>query len=241
MKTSYKITLISIVTLVMVFSLLSVLSIDDIPMTCGDKILNSDQCHKHLNEKYMSIPVVSHFLEISDYQGLGMEVENFKVAKVMASTIEGKLVSHMEIDTTTSTIIYKCIALEDNEKVFTEIENPTIDDIDNNRCSSFETWHLKGIDELRCEQIGGDYNHPEYKGCVLPSVVCDDSFDGVTNSDECQTGSDLCKDIGGKIIESLSCRESFRMENQEPGKPLPCDFRGPTGCEFRDWEKVNEN
>ena len=179
--------------------------------------------------KYMAMPVVSHFLKISDYQGLGMEVENFRVTKVMASSIGDKLVSHMEIDIGTSAITYKCIALEDNEDIFVEIKNPTIEDIDNNRCDSFNTDHLKGRDELVCEQIGGNYDHPEYEGCVLPSVVCND---GLTGSDECQTGIDLCEDLGGKIIESLSCRESFRAEHQDSGKPLPCDFRGPAGCEF---------
>jgi len=232
LKTIYKMIIISAIAILGISSLAFFGSVDDIPMICKDMILNSDQCHNYLNEKYMAIPAVSHFLEISDNMGLGMEVENFKVTKVMASAIEDKLVSHMEIDIVTSTIIYKCVALEDNEDVLVEIENPTTEDIDNNRCSSFETWHLKGRDELRCEQIGGDYNHPEYEGCALPSVVCNDSFDDIVNSDECRTGKELCKDLGGEIIESLSCRESFRAEHQESEEPLPCDFRGPSGCEF---------
>ena len=174
MKTRYKIIIIPVIAILVVFSFVFFRSVDDIPMICEDKILNSEQCHKYLNEKYKAIPVVSHFLKISDYQGLGMEVENFKVTKVMASTIEDKLVSHMEIDTETSTITYKCVTLEDNEDVFVEIENPTIEDIDNNRCYSFDTEHLKSRDELRCEQIGGNPNHAECHHAVTrgSEAVC---------------------------------------------------------------------
>jgi len=229
------ITTIVIVTAILIISsFVFFRSVDDIPMICEDKILNSDQCHKYLNEKYMAIPAVSHFLKISDYQGLGMEVKNFKVTKIAASTIEGKLVSHMEIDTATSTIIYKCVALEDNEEVFVEIENPTIEDIDSNRCYSFDSEHLKSREELRCEQIGGVLNHPEYEGCVLPSVICGyDPDDGSTNNsnENCeQTSREMCKDMGGKIVKNLSCRESVR--EQYAPDPAPCDFRGPAGCEF---------
>ena len=226
--------IISVTTVLIVFSFLFLRSADDALLICEDKLLNSDQCHKYLNEKYKAIPVVSHFLKISDYQGLGMEVENFKVTKVMASTIEDKLVSHMEIDTETSTIIYKCVALEDNEDVFVEIENPTIEDIDNNRCHSFDTEHLKSGEELRCEQIGGNPNHPEYEGCVLPSVICgyDPGDDSISNDEEnCeQTSHEMCKDLGGKVVKNLSCRESAR--EQYAPDPAPCDFRGPAGCEF---------
>ena len=201
-------------------------------MICDDKILNSDQCHKYLNEKYKAIPVVSHFLKISDYE-LGMRVENFKVTKIGASSLEDKLLSNMEIDIETSTITYKCVALEDNENVFVEIENPSVEDIDNNRCYSFDTEHLKSREELRCEQIGGNPNHPEYEGCVLPSIICGyNPDDGSANNDEnCeQTSHDMCKDLGGMVVENLSCRESVR--EQYAPDPAPCDFRGPAGCEF---------
>ena len=229
------ITTIVIVTAILIISSFAFFrSVDDIPMVCEDRLLNSDQCHKYLNEKYKAIPVVSHFLKISDYQGLGMEVENFKVTKVMASTIEDKLVSHMEIDTETSTIIYKCVTLEGNKEVFVEIENPTIEDIDNNRCYYFDTEHLKSREELRCEQIGGNPNHPEYEGCVLPSVICghDPDDDSISNGDEnCEQAShEMCKDLGGRVVKNLSCRESVR--EQYAPDPAPCDFRGPTGCEF---------
>ena len=235
MKIRCKIAIVPVISLLAVFSFIFLGSVDDIPMICEDKILNSDQCHKYLNEKYKVIPVVSYFLKISDYQGLGMEVENFKVTKIMASTIEDKLVSHMEIDTETSTIIYKCVAPEDNEDVFVEIEHPTIEDIDNNRCYSFDTEHLKSRDELRCEQIGGNPNHPEYEGCVLPSVICGyDSEEDSKESDNenCEQSShEMCKDVGGKIVKNLSCRESLR--EQYAPDPTPCDFREPVGCEFQ--------
>jgi hypothetical protein len=229
MRTRYKI-IIPAIAILTVFSFLFLRSADGALLVCEEKILNSDQCRKYLNEKYKTIPVVSHFLKISDYEGLGMEVENFKVTKVMASKIENNLVSHMEISTETSTIIYKCVALEDNENVFVELENPTIEDIDNNRCYSFDTEHLKSREELKCEQIGGNPNHPEYEGCVLPSVIC--GYGSSNNGDEnCEQEShDMCKDLGGKIVKNLSCRESVR--EQYVPDPAPCDFRGPAGCEF---------
>ncbi len=91
--------------------------------------------------------------------------------------------------------------------------------------------YVEGSDENLCEQIGGNPNHPEYEGCVMPSIVCDESFDFFTN-DECQTGQDLCKGMGGKVVESLSCRDSIMAEYQELEKPAPCEFRSPIGCEF---------
>ena len=140
----------------------------------------------------------------------------------------------MEIDIETSTIIYKYVALEDSENVFVEIENPSVEDIDNNRCYSFDAEHLKSREELRCEQIGGNPNHPEYEGCVLPSIICGhDLDDGSTNNgdENCeQTSYDLYKDLGGTVVENLSCRESIR--DQYGSDPAPCDFRSPVGCEF---------
>ena len=229
MKIRYKISIIVAVVSMVLFLVIPVMST---PIICEDKILYQDDCWSYLDGKYKTIPVVSYFLKISDYKGLGMTVENFQAKTLSVSSIEGKLISHMEIDTATSTIIYKCMALENGEDIFVNIENPTIDDIDNNRCSSFDTEHLKSRDELRCEQIGGNPNHLEYDGCVLQPIVCDDSSDFFTNEKECLTNYELCKDLGGNIVESLSCRDSVRAEYEQLGKPAPCDFRGPAGCEF---------
>ena len=232
MNTRYKILIPVLATLV-VFSFFFLRSADDALLVCQDRLLNSDQCHTYLNEKYMQIPAASHFLKISDYEGFGMTVENFQVKTLSASSIEDKLIASMDIDIKADTIVYKCVALEDDSNVFVQIEDPTVRDIENNLCSSFDTLNLKGREELLCEQIGGNYNNPEYEGCVLPGIVYNDNTDGFTIVDEGSTGRELCKELGGKIKESLSCRESFRNE-QDSEKPLPCDFRGPPGCEFSD-------
>ena len=232
MRTRYK-AIIPAVAVLIVFSFLLLRSPDDAIVLCEDKILDIDQCTKYLNKKYKAIPVVSHFLNITDYSGLGLHIENFRAIPDFGASIENNLLAHMVIDPSAHTITYRCAALEDANNIFVEIENPTIEDIDNNRCFSFDSTHLKSQDDLRCEQIGGNPNHLEYDGCVMPAIICGFDPDGSPNYEGCQTSHELCEDLGGKIIESLSCRESFRAEHQDSEKPLPCDFRGPAGCEFK--------
>ena len=193
-------------------------------------LLNSDQCADYLNEKYKKNPAADYFLQISDYEHFGMKTEAFQVTELSAASIENKLLSVMTIDPKRDTIVYKCIALEDSENVFVSIENPTIQDIDDNRCFSFDTDNLKNRDDLRCKQIGGNSNHPEYAGCVIPTEICGLNPDGSPSHAGCQTSHKLCKELGGKIVENLLCRESVR-EKYAPD-PAPCDFRGPAGCEF---------
>lgn len=230
MKTRFKI-IIPIITVLVVFSLLFLRPSDDVLVICEGQILNLEQCTEKLNKKYRAIPAVSHFLEITDYKELGLRSENFQAYPILGGAIENNLVASMEINPQTNTVTYRCAALVDPENIFVEIKNPTMEDIDNNRCRSFDSSNLKSRDDLRCEQIGGDQNHPEYEGCVLPSTLCNvDSDDNML--EECKTGHDLCKDLGGKIIESLSCRESVR--EQYAPDPVPCDFRGPAGCEFQE-------
>ena len=229
MKTLFKIV-IPTVGVLLVFSFLFLRSPDDSFLICQDRLLNSDQCTEYLNEKYKKNPAASHFLQISDYQHFGMTIENFQVTKLDAASIENRLVSAMTIDLKADTIVYSCTALEDNENVFVRIENPTVQDIDNNRCSSFDTGDLKSRDDLRCEQIGGNPNHPEYEGCVIPKEICSLNPDGTPLYEGCQTSHQMCEKLGGMVVENLSCRESVR--EQHGTDPTPCDFRGPAGCEF---------
>ncbi|MGI9567829.1 MAG: hypothetical protein ACR2LL_12565 [Nitrosopumilus sp.] len=168
MKTRYKI-IIPVVGFLLVFYFLFLRSPDDSFLICQDRLLNADQCTDYLNEKYKKNPAANHFLQISDYEHFGMKTETFQVTELSAASIENKLLSVMTIDLKTDTIVYSCIALEDNENVFVSIEDPTIQDIDDNRCSSFDTTGLKNRDDLRCEQIGGNPNNPEYEGCVIPT------------------------------------------------------------------------
>ena len=229
MKTAYKI-IIPIVGFLIVCSFLFMRSPDNSFLICQDRLLNADQCTEYLNEKYKNTPAASHFLQISDYQYFGMKVENFQVTELDAALIENRLVSIMTIDLRTDTIVYSCTALEDHENVFVVIENPTVQDIDDNRCSSFDTTDLKSRDELRCEQIGGNPNHPEYEGCVIPKEICSLNPDGSISYEGCHTSHQMCEDLGGIVVENLSCRESVRKQH---GTGLvPCDFRGPDGCEF---------
>ena len=229
MKTMFKIV-IPIVGFLLVFSFLFLRSPDDSFLICQDRLLNSDQCTEYLNEKYKRVPAASHFLQISDYQHFGMTIENFQVTKLGAASIENRLLSAMTIDLKAETMVYSCTALEDNENVFVRIENPTVQDIDNNRCSSFDTGDLKSRDDLRCEQIGGNPNHPEYEGCVIPKEICSLNPDGTPSYEGCQASRQMCEELGGTVVENRSCRESVREQHRT--EPAPCDFRGATGCEF---------
>ncbi len=230
MKTRYRI-IIPIVAVLIVFTFFYFYFLENTLVMCDGQILNIDQCNEYFNEKYKAIPTVNHFLNITDSSGLGMRIENFQASPMFAATTENNLLVHMEIDPKTDIIIYRCIALEDSDNIFVEIENPTIEDINDNRCSSFDSSHLKSHDDLKCEQIGGNPNHPEYEWCVIPSIVCKDHFK-FEHGDECQTGSYLCEDLGGTVINTLSCKES--VEVSSVSDPAPCDFRGSVGCEFRE-------
>ena len=227
MKIRYKIILL-LVAILIVLSFLSLRSPDDIFVMCDGQILDIDHCNEYFDKKYKAIPVVSHFLNITDSSGVAIYIDNFQASPVLAASSENNLLAHMEIDSKTNTIIYRCSALEDSTNIFVEIENPTITDIDNNRCSSFDSSHLKSHNDLKCEQIGGNPNHPKYEGCIIPSTVCKDHFE-FEHGEECQTGKYLCEDIGGTVI-SLSCKES--SETNLSSYPESCDLRGPTGCEF---------
>ena len=85
---------------------------------------------------------------------------------------------------------------------------------------------------MRCEQIGGNPNHPEFEGCVVESFVCEDGHDDLENLEECKTGLDMCRELGGNVIECMPCRDSVRTQFEKLDKPSPCDFRCPSGCEF---------
>ena len=75
------IIIIPAITFLIIFSFL-LRSADDALLICEDRLLNSEQCHGYLNDKYKAMPAASYFLEISDYEGFGMEVENFQVKKL---------------------------------------------------------------------------------------------------------------------------------------------------------------
>ncbi|QMU55156.1 MAG: hypothetical protein GKS07_09865 [Nitrosopumilus sp.] len=136
----------------------------------------------------------------------------------------------MEIDHEANTMTYRCTVLEDSNKIFVEIVNPAIQDIHDNHCFSFDSKHMKSQDDLRCERIRGNLNYPEYEGYVLSLTVCSEGFDDTVDEDECQTGIIMCEDLGGKVIESLSCWEHLGIGYST--EPTPCDFRGPTDCKF---------
>ncbi len=97
---------------------------------------------------------MSHFLNITNTSGFGIYIKNFQARPILPSAIENNLSVEMQIDPKTNIITYRCTALEDPDNVFVEIENPTIEDIDNNLCFSFDSTHLKSTDDLKCEQIG---------------------------------------------------------------------------------------
>ena len=136
-----------------------------------------------------------------------MTIENVQVTELSAASIENRLVSAMTIDLKTDTIVYSCNSLEDNENVFVRIENPTVQDIDGNRCSIFDTDDLKSRDDLRCEQIGGNPNHLEYEGCAIPKEICSLNPDGTPSYEGCQTSQQMCEDLGGRAVENLPCRD----------------------------------
>lgn len=86
MNARFLIIIIPAITFLIIFSFLFLRSADDALLVCEDKILNSEQCHGYLNDKYKAMPAASYFLEISDYEGFGMEVENFQVKKSYSIT-----------------------------------------------------------------------------------------------------------------------------------------------------------
>ena len=126
--------------------------------------------------------------------------------------------------------VYTCGNIGNDWQSHVMIRNASVDDIENNRCFTTDSGNLKTLEDLKCKQIGGNPNHPEYEGCVLDTIICGFDSEGVPVYEGCQTSRQMCRELGGKIVETLSCKESIK-EKYAPD-PAPCEFRGPSGCEF---------
>ena len=134
MRISYKIIIIIIITAVGIFM---VLPPTMTVILCDDKILNLDDCGDYLEEKYLRLPLVQHFKEMYFAPpGLGFSSDKFKAVKMSAySILADKIFVFLEIDLNDLTVTYEYQNHNfGDDYLIVKIENPTIEDLDNNDC-----------------------------------------------------------------------------------------------------------
>ena len=134
MKTRYK---ISIAIVAIIVGIYMVLPPTWTVILCDDQILNLDNCVDYLQEKYSKLPMFKHFAEMyPDAEGLYITSSRFNAESVGgSSTLDDKIFAFLEMNLNDSTFHYACQNhnLGDNY-VIIELENITIQDLDDNNC-----------------------------------------------------------------------------------------------------------
>lgn len=116
------------------------------PIICDDVIFQLNLCGDHLEEKYVPLPIIQHFMQLyPETTGLGYSTGMYQVQKVFADAmLAEKIFVRLEIDLRDSSIIYSCSNHNKGDDFLVSyITNPTVNDLDSNNCRTLNNLILE--------------------------------------------------------------------------------------------------